>query len=89
MADEVGSKLGVDHGKAGVDSIASGDKRHLQNKSKQKFRSVEWVADVLDVSTRTVFRWIKSGQLKAHKFGAIVRIADDDLRGFYERHRED
>jgi excisionase family DNA binding protein len=45
------------------------------------------VADSLDVSPRTVSRWIASGELIAHRFGRSVRIADDDLRAFLARRR--
>ena len=34
------------------------------------------VAERLHVATRTVRRWIKSGDLVAHRFGGVVRIAE-------------
>jgi excisionase family DNA binding protein len=46
------------------------------------FFTVAKVADRLQVSTRTVRRWIASGELKAHKLGGVVRISDEDLRAF-------
>ena len=41
----------------------------------------------LGVSTRTVRRWIKRGDLVAHHFGTAVRIAEADLKAFIARHR--
>jgi excisionase family DNA binding protein len=45
------------------------------------------VAESLDVSDRTVRRWIRKKMLIAYKIGGIVRIAEDDLRAFLARHR--
>ena len=53
-----------------------------------KFHTIEAVAEALDVSTRTVRRWIESGDLPVHRFGAAVRISDVDLRAFIALHRE-
>jgi excisionase family DNA binding protein len=49
---------------------------------RRRFRSVDDIAEQLDVSTKTVRRWIESGQLHGHRFGRRVRIADDDLVAF-------
>jgi excisionase family DNA binding protein len=49
---------------------------------RRRFRSVDDIAEQLDVSTKTVRRWIESGQLHVHRFGRRVRIADDDLAAF-------
>ena len=49
---------------------------------RRRFLSVSHVADQLDVSTKTVRRWITSGQLHVHRFGRRLRIADDDLAAF-------
>jgi excisionase family DNA binding protein len=54
-----------------------------------RFYSIADVADRLDVVTRTVRRWIKSGDLIAHRFGRAVRIADDDLQAFLAAHRRE
>ena len=55
--------------------------------SSGRFYKIEDVADLLDVSTRTVRRWIDAGPLKVHRFGRSVRIAEADLRGFVATHR--
>jgi excisionase family DNA binding protein len=40
-----------------------------------EFLTIAEVAERLKVDERTVRRWIKSGQLKAHKIGGCVRIS--------------
>ena len=50
------------------------------------------VAERLKVSRRTVYRWVQSGELSAHKLGPDKpgvewRIGEDDLEGFLEAHR--
>jgi len=40
------------------------------------------VAEILGVSRRSVYRWIKEGRLPALKFVSQVRIRDDDLERF-------
>ena len=54
-----------------------------------KFHTVAHVAELLDVSTRTVRRWIARGELAIHRLGSAVRIADADLKVFLALHRED
>jgi len=49
--------------------------------------TVRQVAEDLNVSTRTVHRWIASGNLIAHRVGGVVRIAAADLRAFLAAHR--
>jgi excisionase family DNA binding protein len=53
-----------------------------------KFFTIPEVAECLNVSTRTVRRWIAKGMLVAHRFDGIVRIAERDLRAFLGQHRE-
>lgn len=52
-----------------------------------KFHTIDSVADLLAVSTRTVRRAIDREELVAHKFGRAVRIAESDLKAFVARHR--
>lgn len=52
-----------------------------------QFFTVAEVADTVEVSVRTVRRWIKSGELVAHHFGTAVRIAESDLKAFLAQHR--
>lgn len=48
-----------------------------------KLLTIEEVADVLRVSTRTIIRYIESGKLKASKIG-VWRIKESDVRLFLE-----
>jgi excisionase family DNA binding protein len=57
-------------------------------REQMRFFTVVEVAAFIDVSVRTVRRWIKNGELVAHHFGAAVRIADSDLNAFIARHRD-
>ena len=59
-----------------------------QRAAPMNFFTVAEVAERLEVSTRTVRRWIKSGQLVAHRIRGVVRIARADLDAFLHRHRE-
>jgi excisionase family DNA binding protein len=52
-----------------------------------KFFTIVQVAELLDVCTRTVRRWIKSGKLIAHDLEGIIRVAESDLRGFIASRR--
>jgi excisionase family DNA binding protein len=54
-----------------------------------KFFTIASVAEIVGVATRTVRRWIKSGDLVAHRFRGVVRIAEGDLREFLDAHRGD
>jgi excisionase family DNA binding protein len=51
------------------------------------FFTVGQVADLLEVSTRTVRRWISTELLVTHQIGGVVRIAEHDLRVFLAQHR--
>lgn len=46
------------------------------------FHRAQSIAAQLDVSTRTVRRWIDEGHLKAHRLGRSVRVSEIDLRAF-------
>lgn len=47
-----------------------------------KMLSIRTVADHLDVSIKTIRRWIKRGDLLAFKVGSQWRIDPDDLERF-------
>lgn len=53
-----------------------------------KFYAIKAVAESLDVSTRTVRRWIANGDLVVHRVDGVIRIAEGDLRAFLALHRE-
>jgi excisionase family DNA binding protein len=46
------------------------------------------VAGLLQVSKRTVRRWISSGELAAHRLGRIWRVSRIDLETFMARRRQ-
>jgi excisionase family DNA binding protein len=53
-----------------------------------RFFTIPEIAEQLRVSERTVSRRIASGELKSHKFGAAVRISEDDFRAFVATQRQ-
>ena len=53
-----------------------------------RFYAIKSVADALDLSQRTVRRWIANGDLTVHRINGVIRIAEADLRAFLARHRE-
>jgi excisionase family DNA binding protein len=53
-----------------------------------KYHTIKAVAEALDVSPRTVRRWIANGDLIVHRVDGVVRIAESDLRAFLALHRE-
>ena len=58
--------------------------------AKQQFElfSIEQVADLLNVSTKTVRRLIENEQLRFHRIGRIIRISREDLRAYLNATRE-
>ena len=52
-----------------------------------KYYTLAEIADRLQVSWRTVHRWIKRGELPAHKLGSDWRVAEEDMRKFLEERR--
>ena len=53
-----------------------------------KFYTIEQIADRMEVSTRSVRRWIKGGLLVAHRFNGVVRISEADFKSFLAAHRD-
>ena len=52
-----------------------------------QFYTVAQIAEILDVSQRTVRRWIDSGELIAHRLGRNLRISGGDFDAFLIRRR--
>jgi excisionase family DNA binding protein len=52
-----------------------------------RLRTIDEAAELLNVSPRTVRRFIESGALPAHRLGRLVRIADPDLAAFLAANR--
>ena len=44
--------------------------------------TVQQVAENLQLSTKTIGRKIKAGELPAHRLGRLLRVSEDDLRLF-------
>jgi excisionase family DNA binding protein len=53
-----------------------------------KFYAIKTVAVTLEVSTRSVRRWIARGDLIVHRVNGVIRIAEADFRAFLALHRE-
>jgi excisionase family DNA binding protein len=50
-----------------------------------KLYTIEEIAIILKVTQRTIYNYIKSGQLKAIKIGKYWRIKHDDFQSFIDR----
>lgn len=46
--------------------------------------SPEEIAEQLSVSTRTIYAWIKKGELKAFKAGRLWRIKREEVEKFLD-----
>jgi excisionase family DNA binding protein len=53
-----------------------------------KYYTIKAVAEAIDVSTRTVRRWVANGDLIVHRVDGVVRIGERDVRAFLALHRE-
>ena len=51
------------------------------------FLSPRQIADRLGVSRRTVDRYIARGELRASRFGKLVRVAESEVLTFIRRHQ--
>lgn len=70
-------------------SVNIADGRGRRGSSLPKYYAIKAVAEALDVSPRTVRRWIARGELAVHRLGGVVRVAEGDLKTFLAVHRED
>ena len=53
----------------------------------ERYLTLPEVAERLKVSRRTIYRWIKSGDLDAYQFGREYRITESALKDCLEAHR--
>jgi excisionase family DNA binding protein len=67
---------------------APDDRRRGQTHRSIQFFTIDAVAELLDVASRTVRRWIANGDLVAHRIGNVVRIAEEDLQAFLAATRD-
>ncbi len=56
--------------------------RVAQSFAKARFLTVQEVADMLRVSSMTVYRLIKAGDLPAVRVGRSFRVRDTDVDGY-------
>jgi excisionase family DNA binding protein len=68
-------------------SVVADSRRH-RGSAPPKYYAVRTVAESLDVSTRTVRRWIANGDLVAHRINGVIRIGANDLQAFLALHRQ-
>lgn len=52
--------------------------------SESRFLTVQEVADLMRVSSMTVYRLIKSGELRAVRVGRSFRVRQEDVDGYLE-----
>lgn len=64
------------------------DGRRRRTSGLPQYYAIKTVAEALDVSARTIRRWIANGDLTVHRVDGVVRIAEGDLRAFLAVHRE-
>ena len=52
-----------------------------------QFLSISELAERMDVSTKTIRRWIKAGEIRTHKLGRQIRVTEEDAHSFVLRRR--
>lgn len=56
--------------------------------STPRLLTVATVAERLQISEKTVRRWIDAGDLRSHRLGRCLRISEADLQEFVDQHRQ-
>ena len=51
----------------------------------ESFLTVQEVAELMRVSTMTVYRLIKSGELRAARIGRSIRLREREVEAYLER----
>ncbi len=51
----------------------------------KKIYTPEEIAENLQASKRTVYRWVEKGELKAFRAGKLIRVTREDLEEFLGR----
>ena len=59
-----------------------------RKESVENFSTIPDFANDLHVSTKTVRRWIETGDLVAHRFGNQLRISREDRLNFIRARRQ-
>lgn len=52
---------------------------------KKRYLTVDDIAAHFEVSRSTVYRWIQKGQLRAYKFGGLVRVSLEAVDEYLEQ----
>ena len=55
----------------------------MENTNKE-FYTLKEIEDLLSISQRSLYRWIKDGKLKAVKVGYLWRVSKKDLQEFLD-----
>jgi excisionase family DNA binding protein len=71
-----------------MSSLETNKSNEPKTKQPSAFLSIADVALLLDVSQKTVRRWIEKEQLPHRRLGGLIRIADADLRAFLAMRRQ-
>lgn len=50
-----------------------------------KFYSIDEVASIIQVTRRAIYNYLKTGKLKATKFGKYWRVSEADLKEFLSK----
>ena len=79
--------LGFDDG-AEIPIRPARERRPSSGRRARAFHTVGRIAEQLDVSEKSVRRWIGSRKLVAHRIDGILRVSDDDFATFLAAHRE-
>lgn len=51
----------------------------------EKYYTVDQVAELYQVTRQAIYKWIRTGQLKAVRVGTLTRIRADDLKDFEQK----
>ena len=70
------------------EDAVTGDIRQAPAHTLPNLLTIGQTAEVLQVSTKTIRRWIKRGDLIAHRLGGQCRIGETDLQAFIRMRRE-
>jgi len=55
-------------------------------KKEDRFYTSEELAENLKVNVMTIYRYIKSGKIKAYKFGKEFRVEHTEFESFLKKH---
>lgn len=62
-------------------------KRPSTRTSDSRLLTIEQAAEITQTCSRWIREQVKAENLRAHRFGRMIRIAQDDLAAFIKYHR--